>query len=527
MPKDLEGKKVGVRAYSVTTGVWTRGIFINEYGLDSSKVTWVVDDEEHVTSLKLPPNVIHAPEGKSLQSMMAAGEIQAGFTGPAGVGRAGPPIGNWDMNAPTGGAAGTYPELLANVEQVEADWFRRTGIYPIHGLIVVKDEHIKRYPWLPRSLMNAFVTAKKPYLEGIKLGRGDSPEDKRYRSFFSLMGDPLPYGMAANRPSIEALVTYALAAEADPLASATRPGLRRHRRLTAFNSITRKSTQPCRPSSISIRTSSRPTPRSIRSIRSAARSPPGRPNGRPPMTICSERWTKPASPRRRSCIPRPPTATTTATSPMRSPRCLRASPACISIDVLAPDAVKTFDYWLGRGCTGMRLFTTGSTLPNQATWFADPKSYPFWEHAAAKNIPVCMQMKQEGIPLLRQIMDKFPKVTILLDHLSRTPFEDGPPYAGAADFLALAKYKQVYLKITPINVTPKTWGKGTPETFFGKVIDTFGAERIGWGSNFPNSIGTMKEILTAAQKAFSFAKSSDQDWIFGKTALALYPRLKD
>ena len=215
-PKDLEGKKVGVRAYSVTTGVWTRGIFVNEYGLDSSKVTWVVDDEEHVTALKLPPNVIHAPEGKSLQSMMASGEIQAGFTGPAGVGRAGPPIGNWDMNAPTGAATDTYPELIANVEQVEADWFRRTGIYPIHGLIVVKDEHIKRHPWLARSLMNAFVKSKKPYLEDLKLGRGDAPEDKRYRSFFSLMSDPLPHGMAANRPSIEALVTYALQQELIP-----------------------------------------------------------------------------------------------------------------------------------------------------------------------------------------------------------------------------------------------------------------------------------------------------------------------
>ena len=197
-----------------------------------------------------------------------------------------------------------------------------------------------------------------------------------------------------------------------------------------------------------------------------------------------------------------------------------------SIDVLAPNALKTFDHWLGRGGTGMRLFTTGSTLPDQATWFADPKTYPFWEHAAGKNIPVCMQMKQEGIPLLRQVMDKFPKVTIILDHLARTPFAEGLPYAAAADFLALAKYKQVYLKITPINVTPKSWGKGTPETFFGKVIDTFGADRIGWGSNFPNSVGTLKEILTAAQQAFSFAKSSDQDWIFGKTALELYPSLK-
>ncbi len=196
-----------------------------------------------------------------------------------------------------------------------------------------------------------------------------------------------------------------------------------------------------------------------------------------------------------------------------------------SIDVMARDAVKTFDYWLGRGCCGMRLFTTGSTLPDQATWFADPKTYPFWEHAAAKNIPVCMQMKQEGIPLLREILDKFPKVVMILDHLSRAPFEDGPPYSQAADFLALARYEQVYLKVTPINVTPKSWGKGTPETFFRKVIDTFGASRIAWGSNFPNSVGTLAEILGAARKAFSLASDSDQDWIFGKTAQTLYPAL--
>ncbi|MFL5047742.1 MAG: amidohydrolase family protein, partial [Xanthobacteraceae bacterium] len=128
---------------------------------------------------------------------------------------------------------------------------------------------------------------------------------------------------------------------------------------------------------------------------------------------------------------------------------------------------------------------------------------------------------------LRQVMDRFPKVTMILDHLSRVPFEDGSPYAQAEDFLALATYKQVYLKVTPINVSPKSWGKGRPETFFGKVIERFGADRITWGSNFPNSVGTLKEILTAAQKAFSFAKGSDQDWIFGKTAQMLYPVLKD
>jgi len=208
VPKDLEGKQVGVRAYSVTTGMWTRGIFVNEYGLDSSKVTWVVDDEEHVTSLKLPPNVVHAPDGKSLAGMMASGELQAGFSGPAGIGRAGPPTGAWEQRAQVSPVV--YPELIADAAEEEAKWFRRTGIYPIHGLIVVKDEHIKAHPWLARSLMNAFVTAKKPYLEKLKRDPGDSPEDKRYHGFLSLMSDPLPYGMAANRPSIEALVTYSL-----------------------------------------------------------------------------------------------------------------------------------------------------------------------------------------------------------------------------------------------------------------------------------------------------------------------------
>ena len=168
----------------------------------------MVDDEEHVTSLKLPPNVVHALDGKSLASMMASGELQAGFSGPAGIGRAGPPTGAWEQRAQASNVV--YPELIANVAEEEANWFRRTGIYPIHGLVVVKDEHLKAHPWLARSLMNAFVTAKQPYLEKLKSNPGDSPEDKRYHGFLSLMSDPLPYGMAANRPSIEALVTYSL-----------------------------------------------------------------------------------------------------------------------------------------------------------------------------------------------------------------------------------------------------------------------------------------------------------------------------
>jgi len=207
-PKDLEGKKVGVRAYSVTTGVWTRGIFVNEYGLDSSKVTWVVDDEEHVTSLKLPPNVVHAPEGKSLASMMVSGEIAAGFTGPAGIGRAGPPTGGWEQGGQK--PAETYPELIANAAQVEADWFKRTGIYPIHGSVVVKTDVLAQHPWVAKSLFTAFVAAKQAYMEGLQRGEGDSADDRKYRGLMPIVGDPLPYGLQENAASIDAMLTYGL-----------------------------------------------------------------------------------------------------------------------------------------------------------------------------------------------------------------------------------------------------------------------------------------------------------------------------
>jgi 4,5-dihydroxyphthalate decarboxylase len=208
VPKDLEGKKVGVRAYSVTTGVWTRGIFVNEYGLDSSKVTWVVDDEEHVASLALPQNVVHAPPGKSLASMMTSGELQAGFTGPAGIGRAGPPTGNWEAGGQT--AAQQYPELIPDAATVEANWYRKTGIYPIHGTIVIKDSVLAEHRHVARALLEAFTAAKQPYLERLKASVGSAPEDVRYRSFAPLMADPLPYGMKANAASIEALITYAV-----------------------------------------------------------------------------------------------------------------------------------------------------------------------------------------------------------------------------------------------------------------------------------------------------------------------------
>jgi predicted TIM-barrel fold metal-dependent hydrolase len=198
-----------------------------------------------------------------------------------------------------------------------------------------------------------------------------------------------------------------------------------------------------------------------------------------------------------------------------------------SVDVLAPEAVDRIKYWLDLGLSGLRLFTTGSTMPAQATWFDDPRSFPAWEFAEKNGVPVCMQMIADGFPKLRALMARFPRVRIILDHLARPKLADGPPYAADAPLFELARYPTVYLKVTPFNVTLPEWGKATPESFFGRLIATFGADRIAWGSNFPNSPGTLKEILTAAQTAFAFASRADQDWIFGNTAQTLYPSLAD
>jgi 4,5-dihydroxyphthalate decarboxylase len=210
-PKDLEGQKVGVRAYSVTTGVWTRAVLIDEYGLDSSKVTWVVDDEEHVTQLKLPPNVVHTPTGRSLADMMANGELAAGFHGNAGVGRSGSPTEGWKT------VEAHYPDLFPNAEVLEAGWYERTGIYPMHGTIVVKDSVLADHPWVARSLFEAFSQAKDEWLRCLDAGEASSASDKKYAQLRKLVGhDPLPYGMAANLKTIEALSSTAYKQQLTP-----------------------------------------------------------------------------------------------------------------------------------------------------------------------------------------------------------------------------------------------------------------------------------------------------------------------
>jgi len=193
-PKDLEGRKVGVRSYSVTASVWTRGVLVEEFGVDPDRVTWVTEEDENVTSYVPPRNVQRVPAGQTLAAMMANGGIDAGFAGLAGVGA--------ELES-------QLVEVIDDAARREPDWFRRTGIYPLHGVIAVRNDVLREHPELGMKLFEAFSQAKRNYLQRVDSGAATGAEDLRYRKLAELVGDPLPYGLDENRKSFEALARFA------------------------------------------------------------------------------------------------------------------------------------------------------------------------------------------------------------------------------------------------------------------------------------------------------------------------------
>jgi L-fuconolactonase len=196
-----------------------------------------------------------------------------------------------------------------------------------------------------------------------------------------------------------------------------------------------------------------------------------------------------------------------------------------SADVLAADAPERMRHWVKRGLSGMRLFTIGSTMPDQASWLDDPTTYPAWECASELGLSICLQMSAKAFPQMLRMVSRFPKVRIILDHMGRPVMEDGPPYVAAQSLFALAKFPNIHLKLTERNCTGARSGKATPETFFPKLVAVFGASRIAWGSNYPSSEGSLSELLALARTSLACLSQADQDWIFAKTAQNLYPAL--
>jgi 4,5-dihydroxyphthalate decarboxylase len=205
VPADLKGKRVGVRAYTVTTGVWMRGILRDEYDVDVDSITWVVDDEDHIEG-RTPANVERVTDGRSLGELLTAGDIDAAFTGNAGTGRAGAPRAGWAA-APTEQPAvtdGPYP-LFPDHEVLAVDWFLRTGVYPLHSVIAIRQELVDAEPTLPSVLYQAFAESKRRQVESDPQWSALPRLAKQERQ---IGGDPIPYGLRSNEASLRALVKF-------------------------------------------------------------------------------------------------------------------------------------------------------------------------------------------------------------------------------------------------------------------------------------------------------------------------------
>src|SRR5205823_9229376 len=131
-----------------------------------------------------------------------------------GIGRAGPPVAGWEK---TPVPSAHYPDLFADPEPLEADWYRRTGIYPMHGTIVVKESVLKAHPWVAGSIAAAFEAAKGAWLSKLRSGQVETAADPKYLALSRIVGsDPLPYGLKANLPTIRALEDTAFKQQLTP-----------------------------------------------------------------------------------------------------------------------------------------------------------------------------------------------------------------------------------------------------------------------------------------------------------------------
>ncbi|HET8614269.1 MAG TPA: hypothetical protein VFL94_02005 [Actinomycetales bacterium] len=193
-PKDLEGRRVGVnRGYTVTTGVWARGILEKDYGVDLDRVTWVLSGDEHVADYQPPANVVPIEPGQDLADLVVSGEL-------AGV----------------VGASVDHPDVVPLIpDAVEAGLAALTGrgVYPINHLVAVKDDVLAEHPEVAAEVFDAFARAKNLYVQRLREGDITEPTamDRLYQRVLDVTGeDPLPYGIEPNRATIDELMEHAV-----------------------------------------------------------------------------------------------------------------------------------------------------------------------------------------------------------------------------------------------------------------------------------------------------------------------------
>jgi 4,5-dihydroxyphthalate decarboxylase len=200
-PIDLIGKKVGLRNFQATANLWIRGILEHEYKLPHRSIYWFKQDEEEVEWT--PPSGLHIERvgaGKNVEKMLVTGELDA--------------LIHPELIQPLLSKDPRVTRLFPNYRDLEIDYFRRTGIFPIMHTTAIKQEVVDKYPWVPINLITAFEESKK-----MSYKRMENPRIVPlawFRYFLEeqeeILGvDPWAYGLGeSNKKNLETLMQYSL-----------------------------------------------------------------------------------------------------------------------------------------------------------------------------------------------------------------------------------------------------------------------------------------------------------------------------
>jgi 4,5-dihydroxyphthalate decarboxylase len=205
-PKGLEGRRVGLPLYTQTASIWLRGHLMHQFGVDLETIRWVQGAVEsggghgrpHAPPLLRPVVIEQNASGRPLAELLARGDIDA-YLG--------------SRKPPNFGADPAVERLLPNHRALERDLYKRDKIFPIMHLVAIRRAVYEKNPWIASSLYAAFVEAKRIALRRLRYAGSLAAmlpwlhdEIEEIDEVFG--GDPFPYGIAPNRPTLQALVRY-------------------------------------------------------------------------------------------------------------------------------------------------------------------------------------------------------------------------------------------------------------------------------------------------------------------------------
>jgi predicted TIM-barrel fold metal-dependent hydrolase len=197
-----------------------------------------------------------------------------------------------------------------------------------------------------------------------------------------------------------------------------------------------------------------------------------------------------------------------------------------SVDFLSDTAVTDLQYWIEeRGFTGVRIRVSDGTtkVPTPGEGVSDERMAAVWEYVAQQNVPVCIQMHSKDTGRLLKVLDLHPELTILLDHAGRPNAAGGPPYPQLDELGQLSRYDGVHLKLTPpaLRRLQDEPGADVPEVLR-RLAQIFGTRRLMWGSNFPASKGTLRELRNSIEANLAWMDDGQRADVLGLNAAGIY-----